>query len=143
MKAFFAALKPQAELAEQHNSWLAIENHGHALLDSLDSFKAFVELNPYRRVGIALAPYHLQVIGAPVEKTIAVCGKQLLFFYAWQHASDEKQLPGHGPTDFKPWLEALAKVNYSWYVNPFMHGYVEADRMTGWLKQSRKYLQGA
>ena len=85
MRAFFESLKPLIELAEKHNSRLAIENHGNALLDSLDSFKAFVDLNTSPRVGIALAPYHLQAIGASVEEAIRICGRQLLFFYAWQN----------------------------------------------------------
>ena len=140
MKTFFESLKPLVELAEKHNSHLAIENHGHALLDSLDSFKAFVDLNPSPRLGIALAPYHLQVIKASVEEAIAVCGHQLLFFYAWQNQPGTAQLPGAGPTDFKPWLDALAKVNYRRYVNPFMHGHAEAAAMSAALAKARDYL---
>jgi len=45
MRAFLESLKPLLELAEKHNSRLAIENHGNALLDAPDSFKAFVDLN--------------------------------------------------------------------------------------------------
>ncbi|MCL4786965.1 MAG: sugar phosphate isomerase/epimerase [Verrucomicrobia bacterium] len=141
MKSFFEGLKPLAELTERHNSWLAIENHGNALLDSLDSFKAFVDLNPYQRVGIALAPYHVQAIGASVEDAIHIAGRQLLFFYAWQKADGMNQLPGHGQTDFQPWLAALAEVNYPWYVNPFMHGHVEPAPMSAALAKSRDYLR--
>ena len=43
MRGFLDGLKPLADLAEKHDSYLAIENHGHALLDSLDSLKAFVD----------------------------------------------------------------------------------------------------
>jgi sugar phosphate isomerase/epimerase len=141
MRAFLESLKPLIELAEKHNSRLAIENHGHALLDSLDSFKAFVDLNTSPRLGIALAPYHLQATGAPVEEAISICGRQLLFFYAWQHKPDTGQLPGHGPADFTPWLRALAKINYSGYVNPFMHGHWEPDVMSAALTKSRDYLK--
>jgi sugar phosphate isomerase/epimerase len=141
MKSFLEDLKPQVELAEKYNSYLAIENHGQSLLDSLDSFKAFADLNRSPRLGIALAPYHVQALGASVEKAIANCGQQLFFFYAWQNQPELKQLPGHGPTDFKPWLQALAKVNYAWYVNPFMHGHVEAGTMVAALAQSRDYLK--
>jgi len=141
MKAFFEDLKPLADLADQYNSWLAIENHGNALLDSLDSFKAFVDLNPHQRVGIALAPYHVQALDAPVEEAIRIAGRQLLFFYAWQKADGLNQLPGHGPTDFRPWLTALAEVNYHWYVNPFMHGHVESNEMVSVLAKSRDYLR--
>ena len=141
MKAFLESLKRLAELAEKNNSYLAIENHGSALLDSLDSFKAFVDLNRHPRVGIALAPYHLQAIKASVEEAIAVCGAQLFFFYAWQNQPGLGQLPGHGPTDFKRWLRALANANYRWFVNPFMHGHVEPDAMTTALAKSRDYLK--
>ncbi|MCX6909785.1 MAG: TIM barrel protein [Verrucomicrobia bacterium] len=140
MKAFLEALKPQVELAEKRNSYLAIENHGHALLDSIDSLKAFTDLNKHPRLGIALAPYHIQAGKMSVEEAIAACGKQLLFFYAWQHGKGTEQLPGHGPTDFTPWLAALAKIGYSRYVNPFMHGELEPDEMTAAVAKSRQYM---
>jgi sugar phosphate isomerase/epimerase len=141
MQAFLDSLQPEIELAEQHNSYLAIENHGHALLHSLDSLKAFVDLNQSPRLGIALAPYHLQAGKTSVEDAIATCGKQLLFFYAWQHAPGIQQLPGYGPTDFTPWLSALADIDYQGYVNPFMHGDLPVKEMAGGLAKSRKYLQ--
>ncbi|MFA6564807.1 MAG: sugar phosphate isomerase/epimerase [Verrucomicrobiia bacterium] len=140
MKAFLETLKPHADLAEKHNSYLAIENHGHALLDSIDSLKAFTDLNNHPRLGIALAPYHIQAGKMPVEDAIAACGKQLLFFYAWQHGKGTEQLPGHGPTDFTPWLAALAKIGYARYVNPFMHGELEPDEMTAAVAKSRQYM---
>jgi sugar phosphate isomerase/epimerase len=141
MKAFFESLKPLADLAAQHNSWLAIENHGDALLDSLDSFRAFVDLNPFDRVDIALAPYHLQARGDRVEDAIRIAGRRLLFFYAWQKADGLAQLPGHGPADFKPWLRALRDIGYRRFVNPFMHGDVESGQMAAALAQSRTYLK--
>ncbi len=140
MRAFLEGLKPEIELAEKFDSYLAIENHGNALLDSLDSFKAFVDTNQSPRLGIALAPYHLQAGQIAVDKAIEVCGRQLLFFYAWQHAPGTGQLPGLGPTDFTPWLAALAKVGYRGYVNPFMHGEPEPDEMSKALAKSREYL---
>jgi sugar phosphate isomerase/epimerase len=141
MRAYFEGLKPLADLAEKHNSCLAIENHGGSLLNTPDSFKAFVDLNRHARVGIALAPYHLQAIKASVEEAITASGRQLLFFYAWQHAGGTQQLPGHGPTDFTPWLAALGRVRYSGYVNPFMHGDLAPDAMSAALTKSRDYLR--
>jgi len=141
MRAFLESLKPQLELAERHNSRLAIENHGDALLHSLDSFKAFVDLNTSPRLGLALAPYHLQAGGASVEEAIRICGRQLLFFYAWQNRPEVAQLPGHGPTDFTPWLRALGQVNYGGFVNAFMHGHLEPDVMSAALTKSRDYLK--
>ena len=141
MKAFLETLKPELELAEKYDSYLAVENHGHALLDAPDSFKAFVDLNRNPRLGIALAPYHVQLGGHSVEEVIATCGKQLLFFYGWQHAPGTGELPGHGPTDFTPWLAALAKVDYRWYVNPFMHHEPEPDAMSEAQAKAIKYLE--
>ena len=141
MRAFLEGLKPQAELAEKQSSYLAIENHGDALLNSPDSFKAFVDLNQSSRLGLALAPYHLQAIGASVEEVIRICDRQLLFFYAWQNQPGISQLPGLGSTDFLPWLRALAKVNYRWYVNPFMHGETEPNAMSGALAKAGDYLK--
>jgi sugar phosphate isomerase/epimerase len=140
MREFLAGLQADIELCEKYDSYLAIENHGNALLDSLDSLKAFVDINRSPRVGIALAPYHLQAISASVETAIEICGNQLLFFYAWQRASGMQQLPGHGPTDFTPWMTALSKVNYRGFVNPFMHGDVKPDAMARALATSRDYL---
>jgi sugar phosphate isomerase/epimerase len=142
MKAFFEQLKPEAELAEKYNSYLAIENHsGDTLLNSRDSFKAFLDMNPSPRIGIALAPYHLQVAGISVEDVIAMVGKQLFFFYAWQYGEGLNQLPGVGPTDCTPWLTALAKIGYPRYVNPFMHHHPQPEKMAAALATSRKYLE--
>ncbi len=141
MRQFIETLKPSIELAEQHNSYLAIENHGNALLDSLDSLKAFVDLNTSSRLGIALAPYHIQVLKASVPEAIRICGKQLLFFYAWQHRPGAEQLPGVGPTDMTPWIRALADVRYRGYVNPFMHGHPGTDIMMTNLATARDYLK--
>ena len=140
MKEFLEKLKPLADLAGEKDAYLAIENHGHALLDGIDSFKAFVDLNTHPQLGLALAPYHLQHLDASVEEAITIAGRQLLFFYAWQTAPGTKQLPGIGPTDFTPWLAALAKAKYRWYVNPFMHGEPEPDAMSAALGESRTYL---
>lgn len=140
MKGFLEGLKPLVELAEANRSWLAIENHGQALLDGLDSLKAFTDLNTSPRLGIALAPYHLQAISASVPEAIGICGSQLAFFYAWQQAPGLGQLPGHGPVDMGPWLEALRRIDYGRHVNPFMHGHPEPDAMGAALRVSRDYL---
>ena len=86
MKKFLEGCKPLIELCEKHNSRLAFENHGGSLLCTIDSFKAFADLNQSPRLGIALAPYHVKAGGMSVEEAIRACGKQLFFFYAWQYA---------------------------------------------------------
>jgi len=140
MKAMLEELKPEVELAEEHNATIALENHGGNILNSLDGLKAFLDLNTSPRLGIALAPYHLQAARISVPEAIRTVGPSLLFFYAWQHYPGLKQLPGHGPTDFKPWLAALAEVEYGGYVNPFMHGEPPPEKMAKALAKSRQYL---
>jgi len=141
MRAFFEKLKPDIELAEKCNARLAIENHGGSLLSTPDSFKAFVELNPNKkRVGIALAPYHLQAYKTPVEDVIRIAGSQCLFLYAWQRAKGVAQMPGVGQADFTPWVRALAELNYPHYSSIFMHGHPPADTMEAAVAKSRDYL---
>jgi sugar phosphate isomerase/epimerase len=142
MKAFLETLKPELALAEKYNSYLAIENHANSLLHTRDSFKAFCELSAHPRLGVALAPYHLQAAKASVEDVVAIAGRQLLFFYAWQNAPGAMQLPGHGPADCRPWLAALAKADYRWYVTPFMHHELKPDEMSTALARSCDYLKG-
>ncbi len=141
MKAFLESLKPELELAEKYDSYLAIENHGNALLNTHDSFRAFVDWNRHPRLGIAIAPFHIQRTGDSVEEVIETAGGQILFFYAWQNGQEMNQLPGFGPADFTPWLEALAKTGYRWYVNPFMHHGPGPDAMSAALRNSCAYLQ--
>ena len=141
MRAFIESLEPLVELAEKYDSYLAIENHGNRLLNTIDSLKAFVDINDSPRLGVALAPYHLQALNASVEKAIDVCGRQLLFFYAWQRAKGAEQLPGVGAADFTPWIAALARVSYRGHVNPFMHGEPEPEVMSEHLAMARDYLK--
>jgi len=141
MKAYIEALKPQVEMCEKFDSRLAIENHGGSLLCTIDSMKAFVDCNSSPRLGIALAPYHVQAGKMSVEEAIRACGKQLFFFYAWQHAPGVNELPGHGPTDFVPWMKALADVGYAGCVNVFTHHHMDADAMTAALAKARDYVK--
>lgn len=143
MGGFFGELRPEIELAREHKVKLAIENHAGAILNSIESIRMFVKLNPAPEVvGIALAPYHLQNAKAPVVEAIEACGNQLLFFYAWQSEAGVKQLPGHGPIDFAPWLDALARQNYGHWMTPFMHGELAAAEMAAAVSTSARYLRG-
>jgi sugar phosphate isomerase/epimerase len=141
MRQFIESLKPLIELADKYNSYLAIENHGQSLLDSTDSLKAFVDANTSPRLGIALAPYHIQSLKGSVPEAIRICGRQLFFFYAWQNQPDAKQLPGVGPTDMTPWIQALAQIRYRGYVNPFMHGRPAVETVTANMATARDYLK--
>lgn len=141
MRALMESLKPWLELAEKNNARIAVENHGSALLSSLDSFREFLELATHPRLGVALAPYHLQADGVSVEQVIELLGPRMFFLYAWQHAPGTGQLPGLGPADFTPWLRALVKTDYQGWVNPFMHGEPAVEEMSAGLARSRSYLE--
>jgi len=143
LKVFLESLKPEIELAERYNGRIAVENHSSPtrLLNRLDSFKAFVDLNHSPRVGIALAPYHIQRNEESVEEVIRACGKQLWFVYAWQLGKLTEQLPGIGPADFRPWVEALRSIGYTGYLNVFMHGEIEPTEMEAALARSVRYLK--
>lgn len=142
MRAFFEALKPQIEKAAETKARLAIENHHSTLLSTPDSFKAFVDLNPApQQLGLAIAPFHLQNLRAKVEDVIRTAGSQLWFFYAWQSADGMNQLPGHGPTDFTPWIKALAEIDYQGFVNPFLHGHPSPEALSAALTKACAYLR--
>ena len=66
--------------------------------------------------------------------------EQLFFFYTWQWEKSLNQLPGYGKADFVPCLNALADINFSRYVNPFMHHHLEPDAMAEALKIIREYI---
>lgn len=146
MKTFLESVKPDLELAERHNLRVAIENHsGPMLLNRLDAMKAFVDLNQSARLGIALAPFHVQKNEQNVEEAIRVCGRQLFFFYALQldEGTGFGQMPGHGPVDFAPWLAALSAIGYEGYVNVFMHGDRDPEQMQAAMVKSLAYLRGS
>jgi len=143
MKKFMDELKPAIELCEKHNFYLLIENHsGKSLLNKLDSLKAFVDTNTSDRIGIALAPYHVLINKESVAEAIHICGKQLRFIYIWSNEPDEKQMPGVGTVDMKPWIAALNEINYSHAFTPFMHHEPKPDRMDELHRLSLKYLRG-
>ena len=50
-------------------------------------------------------------------------------------------MPGVGPVDFTPWIAALAKAGYEWYVNPFMHHEPEPAAMSAEFVKSCTYLK--
>jgi sugar phosphate isomerase/epimerase len=143
LRDFFKELQPEIDLAREHKVKLAIENHAGAILNTIESIRAFAKLNPAPEVvGIALAPYHLQTGKASVIEAIEACGNQLVFFYAWQLEGGVKQLPGHGPLDFAPWMEALARQDYHHWMTPFMHGDLPPADMAAAVATSARYLRG-
>lgn len=140
MKAFLESIKPLGDLCRQYNSRLAVENHGDALLNTVDSFKWFLELNDDPQIGIALAPYHLLNLGESVADVIHLCGDRLFYIYLWQNEPGECQMPGVGSQPMGDWIAALRDIKFSGYANPFMHGEPEPDRMDDLHRISLEYL---
>ena len=156
---FAEKLKPHLDAAEQAGATIAIENHGKNLICSEDSLKWLIELAPSRRLGVALAPYHLDQDPAAIGKLIVQLGGRIAHFYAWEHGQgcmtklpleqEITQLPGRGKLDFAPILAALRQIQYAGGTSVFMHPvprgrpiYPTAAAITAEINRARKHLDG-
>ncbi|MCA9083594.1 MAG: sugar phosphate isomerase/epimerase [Planctomycetaceae bacterium] len=155
---FIEKLKPQLEVAEETGVTIAIENHGNNLIESPDSLRYLAELRPSKHLAVALAPYHLPQDSAQLAQLIRELGNSIEVFYAWEHGDgcmtklpkeqELKQLPGRGPLDFGPLVQALADIRYSGWTEIFMHPVPRgipiletAEEVTAAINQSRDYLE--
>jgi len=136
-----AGLRPLVEKAEELGVKIAGENHGHTVLDSIESLREFAALAKSPALGIALAPYHVMRRKESVAEAVQAVGEKLFYFYAWQHAPGMRQLPGDGTLDFGPVIAALRKIKYNGYLNIFTHAHVPKDEMTRAVIESRRYLE--
>jgi sugar phosphate isomerase/epimerase len=128
---FAEKMKPHLAVAAETGTVVAIENHGHNLIDSPDSIKWLCELSPAPQLGIAIAPHHLPQDANLIGALINDLGSKVVFFYAQQHGqgSSKKmpkneellQMPGRGKLDFVPILAALKKIAYRGLTEIFMH----------------------
>jgi len=158
--AFVEKMKPHVAAAEEAGVTIAIENHAHALVASLDSLRWFAEFAKSPRLGIALAPYHLPQDPAVLARLIEDLGPKLVHFYAWQEGrgcfrklpKDEEleQLPGRGNLDFRPLVASLRKIGYQGWTEIFMHPVPRgvpilptASEITKEINRARAYLDGA
>ena len=154
---FIEKMKPHLAVAEETGVTIAIENHGHNLINSPDSLKWLAELRPSKHLGIALAPYHLPQDEALLAKLIRDLDGAIAMFYAWQHGmgcmkrlpkeQELLQLPGRGALDFAPLLKALAEIRYNGWTEIFMHPvprgipiHETAQEVTAEINRSREYL---
>jgi len=154
---FAELMKPHLEVAEETGVTIAIENHANNLIESPDSMKWLIELCPSPYLGIALAPYHLPQEEKSLAQLIRDLGNRTRMFYAWQHGEgshkkmpkeDElKQMPGRGPLDFCPLIEALAEIRYDGWTEIFMHPFPRgipildtAEEVTAEINRARQYL---
>jgi len=155
---FVESMRPHVALAEELGVTIAIENHGNQLIESPDSLRYFAELSGSGRLGIAFAPYHLPQDPMLLAQLIRDIGPRMVHFYAWEHgmgchekrpkAQEMKQLPGYGPLDFGPIVDALRDTNYSGRTSIFMHPVPRgipilptAPEVTRAINRSREYLE--
>ncbi len=132
VRSFVDRMRPHVAAAEESGITLAIENHGKALIESVDSLRYLAEFaESMPNLGIALAPYHLPQDPALLSGLIRELGPKLVHFYAWEHGDgcmtklpkeqEMKQLPGFGSLDFGPITKALRDIRYAGHVEIFMH----------------------
>jgi len=131
VKAFVDQLRPHVELAEELGVAIGIENHANSLIHEPDSLRYFAEFAPSKHLGIALAPYHLPQDESLIAGLIGELGEHLVHFQAWQHGQgcmtklpkeqELLQMPGRGPLDFAPLLQALKRIDYRGFTEIFMH----------------------
>lgn len=157
VKQFVDKMKPQVEAAQEASVTIGIENHGHALICSAESILWFAEFARSPNIGIALAPYHLPQEPDFIADIIKKLDKKLVHFYAWQHgqgcmkkmpkALEMLQMPGYGPLDFVPIVNALKQINYSNWTSVFMHPTPRgipilptAEQVTEAINKSSAYL---
>jgi sugar phosphate isomerase/epimerase len=161
VKEFAELMKPHLELAEANGVSIAIENHGHSLIDSADSLKWLMDLRPSTNLKVALAPYHLEVLDVDekgLAELISVLGNEIAVFYAWQHGmgcskklpkeQELLQMPGRGTFDFGRTVEALKGIQYRGFTEIFMHPVPRgipilptAKETTNEINRSRSYLE--
>jgi sugar phosphate isomerase/epimerase len=158
VRSFAESMKPHIAAAEKHGLTIGIENHGGSLIKTPDSMRWFVEFAKSKRIGIALAPYHLPQDAKMMGKLIEDLGPRLVHFYAWQHGhgcskklpKEEEllQMPGRGKLDFKPLLAALKKIGYRGWTEIFMHPVPRGipileptSKATDEIRRARKYLE--
>jgi len=154
---FVEKMKPHLAVAEETGVTIAIENHANNLIESADSLKWLAELRPSHHLAIAFAPYHLPQQESLLANLIRSLDGAIAMFYAWQHGmgcmkklpkeQELLQMPGRGPLDFAPLLEALADIRYDGWTEIFMHPVPRGipildttEAVTAEINLARRYL---
>jgi sugar phosphate isomerase/epimerase len=158
--SFVEKMRPHAAKAAELGIVIGIENHVNNLIDSPDSLRWLADAS--RKVaglGIALAPYHLPQDSALLSDLIAHAADKLALFYAWEHGmgcmkpmpkeEELQQMPGRGPLDWKPVLQALRRINFQGPTEIFMHPTPRgipilptAAETTAEIQRARSFLDG-
>lgn len=132
VKDFVEKMKPHAALAAENGVEIGIENHINNIIDTPDSLRWLADdIRDMPGIGIALAPYHLPQDPALLAGLIRHIDTKMTLFYAWEHGmgcmkpmpkeEELQQMPGRGPLDWKPLLQALRETNFTGPTEIFMH----------------------
>lgn len=137
---FAERIRPLAEHAAALGVCLAIENHGHAAIDSIASMVELAERLPGQGLGIALAPIHLWNLGEDTASAIRALSPRIALMYLWDWGptsqlnwkDPQEQFIGTGKIDFVPIVAALRETAYPRPLCVFAHGpeHWPADRTT-------------
>ncbi|MBI2193931.1 MAG: sugar phosphate isomerase/epimerase [Planctomycetes bacterium] len=144
VKSFADSLLPLVKRAEALGVTLAIENHGQAAIDSIDSMVELCRLVPSPGLGIALAPIHLYRRNERTEDAVQALRGRIAFFYAWDWgpSADKnwkdpaEQFPGTGKVDLRTAIRALKQVQYPRPLGIFAHG--PEHRPVEWTSRALK-----
>lgn len=155
---FVEQMRPHVALAEEAGVRIAIENHANNLIDSPDALRWLLDLRPSPHLAIALAPYHLPQDPELLAGLIRDLGAAIEVFYAWQHGNGSMtaqpketellQLPGRGPLDFGPLVDALRAIRFQGWTEIFMHPFPRGTAVvdsvggvTAEIRKSADYLE--
>ena len=142
---FAEKIAPVAERAARAGVKLAIENHGNAVIDSIESMVELVRLVP-EGLGIALAPIHLYRRGERTEDAIRALQGRIALMYIWDWGptgdvnwkDPAEQFVGTGKIDFPPIFRALVETGYTRPLDLFAHGpeYWPAEKTSAHLRKA-------
>lgn len=136
VRAFVEAMRPTLSQAANRGVTVAIENHRKNLFETGDSLRHLADAlddagEDANAMRIALAPAHLPQDAAAIASLIADIGPKLHIFYGWERGNEFlrkqptgrelEQLPGRGPLDFGPIVDALAAAAFDGWTSIFMH----------------------
>lgn len=157
---FLERMKPHVARAEETGVTIAIENHAGQFLYHPDSLKYFAEHNRSDHLGIALAFHHLHPWADEIPGLIRELGdRQLPFIYFQEHSEgirskvpkevEMRQMPGFGGgLDYKPIVKVLREIDYSGWVEIFMHPTPRGipilptvEEITAAINRSRWYVE--
>ena len=158
ISTFVERMKPHVAVAEETGTTIAIENHANSLIESPDSIRWFGQMAKSSALGLALAPHHLPQQPELIAKIALDLGPKIRFFYAQQHGNGASkkmpeakmlaQMPGRGPLDFAPIVDALRRINYQGFTEIFAHPVPRGipildstEKITAEINRARKYLE--